>query len=51
MLFGFIYAGGSRRKVFTSEYLTKNFGEDYKKVTGHDIAKTGGYPDVINNYI
>ena len=44
LLVGFIFGGGARAKVFTQEYLKKNFGEEHRKVTGEEINK-GGYPD------
>ena len=34
LLVGFIFAGGARAKVFTEEFMKKNFGEEHKKATG-----------------
>lgn len=37
-----------RFKVFNAKFLRTHFGEEYKKVTGNDIGKTAGYPDMGN---
>jgi hypothetical protein len=43
--FGFIFAGG-KRKVFTQEFMDKNFAEEHKKAFPNDKNITkGGYPD------
>lgn len=43
---GFI-AGGSRKKIFSKEYMERNFGEQHKKAFGENI-KPMGYPDMGN---
>ena len=35
-----------RRKIFPKEFLNKHFGEDFKKMTGHEIGSEGSYPDM-----
>lgn len=39
--------GRVRGKVFTEEFMQKNFGDEHKKYFNEDIKK-GGYPDMGN---
>lgn len=49
ILVGFIFAGRIRGKIFTEEYMKKNYGSEHQQVTGKEIPK-GGYPDTGNGY-
>lgn len=42
---GFLYPGRLRSKVFSKDFLAKNFGEEHKKTIGSEIP-AGGYPDM-----
>ena len=43
---GFIVAGKKRGKIFTPEFLEKNFGEEHRKAfPGDKGVPKGGYPD------
>lgn len=49
IVIGFMFGGAPRYKVYTEEYMRKNFGEEHKRVTGKEIKK-GGAPDVGTGY-
>ena len=49
MVVGLGGPGLTRGKVFTEEYMKKNFGEEHEKAFGEEIT-VGGYPDNGNGY-
>lgn len=49
ILIGFVFAGRVREKIYTKDYLEKNFGSEHLKLTGREIA-AGGYPDSGNGW-
>ena len=36
---------GASRKVFTEEFMEKNFGQEHSTALDGDKIKKGGYPD------
>ena len=39
----------ARKQAFSKEFLAK-FADEHKKLTGEDVTKTVGYPDMGNGY-
>ena len=47
IIVGFVAGGGKRSKMFSKDFLEKNFGEEHEDAFGEKI-KAGGYPDMGN---
>ena len=45
LLIGMLFAGGARRKVFTEEFMKRNFEREHTEVSSEPIT-AGGYPDM-----
>lgn len=46
VLIGFFVAGRVRGKVFTSEFMEKNFDREHREATFQSIENSEGYPDM-----